>query len=663
MGKPYIKELAGLSETYEWSMGFNVDSLASSISDTAPYSLLATGSGGSLTAAHFAASLHQKYSGKIAKPVTPLELASSLLNTRDVSVLMLSAGGKNKDIIGAFNRAVRDEPKSLIVLSGRGNSPLALLAHDYRYVDLIVCDLPAGRDGFLATNSLLAFVVLLYRAWAAAFCLKTSLPTHLEGFIDEALILKLVSECEPIWRRENLSVLYGPASHSAALDLESKFTEAALGAVQIADYRNFAHGRHHWLAKRADTTGVLAFITKDDQEIAVRTLRQIPPEIPVARIEIPYGGTKAGIAAIIAALHITGSAGQARHIDPGRPGVPRFGSNIYRLNAFASRSSSDPINETERIAIERKTATRIATLRDRGEIDFWSTAYHTFTDRLAHATFNALVLDYDGTLCDGVDRYKGLTEGVLDPLLSLLRSGLTVGIATGRGSSVRKVLRAALPKKFWKRVLVGYYNGAEHGLLSSDDYPDPKQEMCGELSAILEALKSDTIWPGLSGATSKITYKRKQITFQIEPKALLVTIWSNLQQALHRLDACGIEVLCSTHSVDVVAPGVSKQITVERVQEMVGGREDTAVLCIGDRGRWPGNDFALLNGNHSLSVDEVSPNPESCWNLAAPGHRGVQATIDYLRALNYRPNKGAKLVFPLNGICKRHESGTGLKSS
>jgi hypothetical protein len=57
-------------------------------------------------------------------------------------------------------------------------------------------------------------------------------------------------------------------------------------------------------------------------------------------------------------------------------------------------------------------------------------------------------------------------------------------------------------------------------------------------------------------------------------------------------------------------------------------------LCIGDKGHWPGNDCDILSTPYSLSVDEVSPDPKSCWNLAPAGHRCVQATDDYLRALH-----------------------------
>src|SRR5262249_53339365 len=91
----------------------------------------------------------------------------------------------------------------------------------------------------------------------------------------------------------------------------------------------------------------------------------------------------------------------------------------------------------------------------------------------------------------------------------------------------------------------------------------------------------------------------------------------------------------SSHSLDVLAPGVSKQLVVEACKSAAAMRGNPVdALCIGDRGRWPGNDYVLLSNPYSLSVDTVSPDPDTCWNIAPAGCRGVQATLAYLRAIN-----------------------------
>ena len=74
---------------------------------------------------------------------------------------------------------------------------------------------------------------------------------------------------------------------------------------------------------------------------------------------------------------------------------------------------------------------------------------------------SAVVLDYDGTLCDEADRCKGLSTPVARELVRLLRAGVMLGFATGRGKSVKVALRKQIPKKYQSRVVVGYYNGGD----------------------------------------------------------------------------------------------------------------------------------------------------------------------------------------------------------
>jgi hypothetical protein len=98
---------------------------------------------------------------------------------------------------------------------------------------------------------------------------------------------------DALWPRQYLIVLCGRATRAAAWDVESRFHEAALGPVQVADYRNFAHGRHHWLAKHRERSGVVAFVTPEERDVAEKTLRLIPRDVPVCRLETSATGPRA----------------------------------------------------------------------------------------------------------------------------------------------------------------------------------------------------------------------------------------------------------------------------------------------------------------------------------------------------------------------------------
>jgi hypothetical protein len=635
MGRPYALEMELLPSTYAWSFAKDISALTNVVSAAATLPLLAIGSGGSLTAAHFASWLHQIHTGLLAKAVSPIEVVNGPLSSGEVAVLFLSARGGNSDILSAFRHVVAREPRRLALLCCRTNSPLGRLGKKHRFVDRIEFDLPSSHDGFLATNSLLAFATVLSRSYGLAFAADAGLPSDLAELVHPGLptakyLRDLKEICEPLWARETLVVLFGPTSEPAAFDLEAKFTEAALGSVQLADYRNFAHGRHHWLAKRGDSSAVLAIITDDDRHIAEKTLRLLPTQVPQCQLDIQQGGVRASLSALASALQIVAFAGKARGIDPGRPGVPAFGRKIYNLRAFSRSARRDSaIPNEEAIAIERKAQARVERLAHRSELDLWRQSYQTFVDRLRTAVFRAIVFDYDGTLCDAADRFTGLGDDVTRYLLVALREGMSVGVATGRGKSVKSDLRRVVPKSQWSSVVVGYYNGAEIALLDEDSHPASGATVCTELEPVAAGIKSDTRLSRIC----KPTFRTKQITLEPQTGVAAATAWPLVEQIVHAAGVPGISVLKSSHSIDVLAPGVSKRNVEQRVRELMGRNGSSPVLCIGDRGAWPGNDAALLAGPYSLSVDEVSPDPSSCWNLAPPGTRGVQATQYYLRRL------------------------------
>lgn len=627
MGRPYSTELSKLSETYSWALQEPIDSLVAAVSASTSIPLVAVGSGGSFTMAHFAGYLHQHYTGMVSRPVTPLELISSSINLRSLSLMILSAGGSNSDILAASKSAVSREPRSCTVLCLRKGSPLSRLAQSYLFVNHPNLTSPPMRDGFLSTNSLLAFSVLLVRAYVHALSAGDILPRQFDDLLAQNQLSQpnlqdLYKSCLPLWKRDTLVVLYGPSVSSAAFDLESKFSEAALGNVQMADFRNFAHGRHHWLAKHDSKTGILAIFANDDRDLAERTLRLIPPSIPVARVFLPTVGVTSSIAALVAVLYLVGEVGKQRGIDPGRPGVPMFGRRIYGLRTFQRRSNLD--SSPELVAISRKLTCDTEALHDRQDFTFWQEAYRRFVKSFDGKSFGALLLDYDGTLCDQRDRFSGLREDIIRHLKRLLSSGIVLGIATGRGTSVRESLRRSLPQRFWSNVYLGYYNGADVAGLSDDKYPDSSAGPSEPLKIIAEAISKH---PMLS---TSVTFEPRRAQISIQPRSPVSSelMWRILQQLA---EVKGLKAVRSSHSIDILEQNVSKRFLVDYILKLIP--KDTHPILIGDKGQWPGNDYDFLSEPFSLSVDEVSADPNTCWNLAPPGYKGVQATLAYLDAL------------------------------
>jgi hypothetical protein len=204
---------------------------------------------------------------------------------------------------------------------------------------------------------------------------------------------------------------------------------------------------------------------------------------------------------------------------------------------------------------------------------------------------------------------------------------------------VRERLREALPKKYWTQVIVGYYNGGQILPLESDELPDGTDHVSADLEPLSRAIQADRLL-----AQGSVTRRYRQITLTAPRGMSLEALSEHVEALVHRVAADGFRVMRSGHSVDVVPDAVSKVAVVERIIERSSDGATDAVLRIGDRGRWPGNDAQLLASPYGLSVHEVSSDAHSCWNIAPPGQRGWQATLWCLRhlkvttrAIRFRP--------------------------
>jgi hypothetical protein len=421
-----------------------------------------------------------------------------------------------------------------------------------------------------------------------------------------------------------VQVLHGGWGAPVATDLESKLNESALAAAQLADFRNFGHGRHLWLAKRASETVVVALVTPGTAALAESTLKLFPKSIPVMRLETTHDGPAGTIDLLLQAFHLVDRIGETRKQDPGRPHVPEFGRKLYRL-------TPPRVRPTIEAPIQRKLW---ASPETTGDCKAFQDGLKRFLARARTTKIGAVALDYDGTLWTKDARFDRLREDVVAECSRLLHAGVHLGIATGRGKSVREELQRALDRKVWPLVHIGYYNGTDIGSLGDDTLPK-RDEPSDAVLKRAQSLLSGDAW---LTATAKITPRPQQLT--VEPKGATRTdaLAAHVMARLAPLDGEGVRIVVSSHSLDVLGCRPGKGSLVSWLRKQI--REDRDVLCIGDRGAWPGNDYSLLAEPMSLSVDEVSSLSDTCWNLAPRGVSGPDATLLYLRALKARSGVG-----------------------
>ena len=615
MGRPYAREMDALPDAYEWAVASDVSILKRFVGRAIGHPLYAVGSGGSLTAATLAAVLHRQV-GSPSCTMTPMEMVHGGVMDDKVSVLLVTSGGNNGDIVAAFKAAAKRRGRNVCVLSAGGagaGGRAGRLASGRRSVLVHSAAVPSGRDGFLATVSVLASCAWLARAYAGAIgCDHSPLPSEYGR-----LGVAAPPDLRGIEASNSLVVLHDVWGKAAAADIESKMAESGMAAVQVVDYRNFAHGRHHGIvAGLAARPGVVALVSPLSRDLADRMLSQIPRAVPVYRIDVGMSGPAAAVSLVASAMTFVGSVAASRGVDPGRPRVARFGRRLYSM-PMERDGPAAALSVPETTALRKKFGN--ANPRDPWTLKR-AAALRRFARALSSQRFGAVVFDYDGTLCDPVRRTAGPSRKTARVLSGLLAAGITVGIATGRGGSVREALSCAIPKRLYPGVVIGYHNGAEVSRMPDPPPDSPGQPPPAELRRCLALIKRK----GLLPAGTRISKRRGQVSLAhngIRAAPLVRRLSSGA-------GADGVRVVESGHSVDLLARGTSKMNLYGEVLRAVP--RGHGVLCIGDKGGMLGNDSELLGTRYSLTVDEASDDPGSCWNLLPWGVSGEAGTSEYM---------------------------------
>lgn len=614
MGKPFNSELENLQKTFLWAKNLKLDTYY----DLIKYPNIIVGSGGSMSVCSFISLLHSQQ-GLLSVFSSPLDfnyLKNAINN--NTNVIFISASGKNTDILFGYKNAVEFHPRTIYNFILTKNSKLVKYADKHSISKSIEFEPPIKKDGFLATNSLVAFFTLFTKIY--------NIPIEIDNVSPSKFFIKEVkSFLEKLHYDFTLIVLYSGWSKPIAIDIESKFSEAGLGNVLIADYRNFGHGRHNWLDKKKTQTAIVSLVTEEDKELINKTIDLIPEHIPVLRLCTEYFNANASIDLLVKSFYLTNEVGVMRGIDPGRPGVPPYGRKLYNLNyhnIFKNRKLS--VNEKLRVAIEKKYA-NINSIKDEGLLNFLIENCSNNLEKIKKTKFNGLVFDYDDTLIAKENRFHFPDEKVINALIDLLEKNIKIAIMTGRGKSIREALIQKIPVHLQEKLIIGYYNGGIIKPLSEELVLDnTPNESLSKINIRLEGYKDIAHLFNIDLRDSQLT-----ITIERTPDS---EILKSILKDIIRDVTDDVEILESSHSIDIIPKGVAKTLIFSYFNE------DVKLLCIGDMGRFPGNDYKLLSSEYSLGVNEVSQHPERCWNFSPVGVNCDKATLFYLNKIKVFEN-------------------------
>ena len=608
MGKPFSLEITAIPQALAFASEVDVTAIKKYIYNNIEKPFLIVGSGGSLAVAQVCALLINHLGG-YAQTVTPYELMSFSKSLHKTNVIFFTASGGNPDIINAYIFCKQMEVISSFIICLSLNSKLVTTAkskfYDSNYFEL---SLPNGKDGFLAVNSTLCAIMLLKKV------INEKVPRFNWSYLPEEVYKCL--------QTESIIALGGRWSLPVVSDFESKCTEAGLINVMPADFRNFAHGRHHWLAKHS-ATSVICFVTDSELDIAQKTLRILPTNIKNCIISTKYAGINATIDLLIQMFLLVQYLGKVKGIDPGKPGVPQYGSRLYRLN-YRLPYEAIQVGLLEKSIVARMVK-RKKTVLSGVEVNTIENAAYEYLSELAKASFKSIVLDYDNTIISDNNEMDVTYQDCISYIKSFLKYGIGVCFATGRGKSIREQLVKAIPDEYHENLFIAYYNGAQ--ILNINE---KIIGVCASVNPILERVQI-FVKKNYAADNIRADLRNDCLTYTGSNEALNV-VFKLLISLLNSHNITGIKISRSDHSVDIFSTNVTKRNAVKFMEKQYG----FDVLCIGDSGDEYGNDFELLDSKYSLSVDRVSISLEHCWNIASLGLRGPSAAQEYLSKLQLK---------------------------
>lgn len=627
----YKKELAQLAKTYCSALSAeesNVELLKAAIRSASESSVIGVGSGGSFTVASLLCNLHETYTGRVSRASTPLEIICNPTLASSSPVFLISAEGKNPDITEALERARRHSARTVHVLTNRSTSPLMECARKLTDVSTHVFEL-ADKDGYLATNSLLLDAVLIARVYAELNQTQNSLPDDLSGLkigdssIDQWVEQAHIFIAETV-ARGAITIIYSPLLRPIASDLESKLSESALLHVQLADLRSYAHGRHLWLANRPQDCAVLALIEPSLGKLWENMRALFPPEVPTLTMSLAGAEPRELIAGLVAQMYLVAAVAELQGKDAGRPDVPQFGRDLHYVNLLTVIPR--PIEAVDG-AVKSKyevLGARWPSERNHGSM---LRAHEEYKASIERQRFRAIVFDYDGTLCSSQRTMNPPPPTVLAHLERLVKLGVVVGIASGRGGSIQEHLQASLPSEILSKIQLGLYNGG--WLDNAATKPIVSRETSEFLSHVTRiVLRLQKLGVPISRGGVRTTHPY-QVSVRFREGLSTDTMWFVIADALRQSGLNPSSMVRSKHSVDILAEGMGKSRLIAHIIQ-THKIDPYDILTIGDQGAWPGNDAALLEHRFSLSVDVPSRRLDRGWKLAPAHKRDVDATLWYL---------------------------------
>ena len=340
--KPHFSDsLAHFNDVLTWAQNQDVDGLRSFLLSESHLPLLGISSGGASSPLHYACLMYGTANG-IGRAITPLEFASISDNAvKNSKVLILSNSGHGVDPEYTGRRAFTLNPGRSACITTPSSDNVLIPRAEKTGASAFIYDWPSfGCTGFVSSLSHIATFGLFYKAFTgdSDFASKLAFsPVPESNFVYRTRVAG--GEVKPLGSYKHYIVLYGGYGEPAAIDLETKFHESGIASVQLADYRNFTHGRFIFESNNFDDTCIVLLRTPREKKFSEQAILEakgihkgkstgvlpdlFPADMPVVIIDTEHDSPLASIDLLMKSQVFFSAAADSAEIEPFNPSNPK----------------------------------------------------------------------------------------------------------------------------------------------------------------------------------------------------------------------------------------------------------------------------------------------------------------------------------------------------
>ena len=311
------KHITAIPNELKWVADQDVTRLRSFLLDNPDMPYITCGMGGAFSACVYSSLLYGTYKG-LGRAVTCYNLNSisdeTLLKCK---VLINTAAGRNDDVVQVAERLLKlkhPNAANFTPFDNENNKVKKIISklNPESSINLDGDNMVMGKGAFVNINEAISSFSLYYKAITGKTDFLDLDFNKNYTYTSNAGKTKL----PPLGQIKHFVVLYGSYGEPVAYDFESKIVESGFASVQLADYRNFTHGRFSFVGnnictaqtvKKCGETAVVMLVTPREKK-TVEYYRQIaennkfkfsnqvlPDWTPIITLETEYDSPLASI--------------------------------------------------------------------------------------------------------------------------------------------------------------------------------------------------------------------------------------------------------------------------------------------------------------------------------------------------------------------------------